>query len=376
VIWAKGAGGATDDVSNNIVVDKNGNAFITGRFQSPIITFDSIILNNASPQNIFATKYDASGNALWAKCSGGPGYNNGMAAGLDANSNLYLAGWHSYQGILFDSITLPTTSNQQVNLSKISCITTSIINAIACNAYTSPSGLYTWTASGIYKDTIPNTTGCDSIITVNLNITNATVSMQSVTACNSYTPPSGNYNWTSSGLFTDTIMNTGGCDSIITINLTINTVDTNVTANGPNLFANAAGVVYQWIYCDSSLIAGATNQSFTATTNGSYAVIVSQNGCTDTSSCYTVLNVGIDEKGNDSALNVYPNPVNDVLVVSLLKPLVAHSMITISDMQGRVIKEEIIAKNNYKDISINVSTFSQGVYLLKVNENVLRFVKM
>jgi hypothetical protein len=39
------------------------------------------------------------------------------------------------------------------------------------NSYISPSGRYTWNISGLYHDTIPGTGGCDSVLTINLTIT-------------------------------------------------------------------------------------------------------------------------------------------------------------------------------------------------------------
>ncbi|MEZ4721875.1 MAG: T9SS type A sorting domain-containing protein [Flavobacteriales bacterium] len=92
----------------------------------------------------------------------------------------------------------------------------------ACNSYTSPSGNYTWTTSGVYNDTIPNANNCDSVMTFNLTINYSTSSSQTITACNSYTSPSGNDVWTISGIYMDTITNLAGCDSFMTIDLTIN----------------------------------------------------------------------------------------------------------------------------------------------------------
>lgn len=48
--------------------------------------------------------------------------------------------------------------------------TYSNISETACDSYLSPSGNYNWTVTGVYIDTIPNFIGCDSIITVDLTI--------------------------------------------------------------------------------------------------------------------------------------------------------------------------------------------------------------
>ena len=52
----------------------------------------------------------------------------------------------------------------------IGCNTSSLMNETACNSYTVPSGDETYTASGVYSDTIPNANLCDSIITINLTV--------------------------------------------------------------------------------------------------------------------------------------------------------------------------------------------------------------
>lgn len=103
----------------------------------------------------------------------------------------------------------------------VSCITTSTINISACETYTVPSNDETYITSGVYHDTIPNAALCDSIITINLTIKNNTTATISPTACGSYTVPSTDETYMTSGTYMDTIPNAAGCDSIITINLTI-----------------------------------------------------------------------------------------------------------------------------------------------------------
>lgn len=116
-------------------------------------------------------------------------------------------------------------------------------------------------------------------------------------ACDSYTAPDSQV-YTSTGIYTATIQNAAGCDSVITIDLTVNTVDPSATQlNAVTLQANSSTGQYQWVDCDNnfSFLNGETNQVFTAASNGNYAVIVTENGCTDTSSCIVVNQVGIEE---------------------------------------------------------------------------------
>lgn len=72
--------------------------------------------------------------------------------------------------------------------------------------------------------------------------------------------------------------------------VTINGLDVTTTVASTTITANATGVTYQWIDCSNNApIAGETNQSFTATVTGDYAVIVNNGTCGDTSVCENII---------------------------------------------------------------------------------------
>lgn len=105
----------------------------------------------------------------------------------------------------------------------------STISDTVCDIYISPSGNYTWTTTGQYLDTLfgANSTNGDSIITINLLINNSTYfTFNDTIDCNTntYISPGGNHIWTMSGTYADTLFgaNVNGCDSIITINISSN----------------------------------------------------------------------------------------------------------------------------------------------------------
>ena len=109
-----------------------------------------------------------------------------------------------------------------------------------------------------------------------------------------------------------------GADSILIIDLTINTVDVSVTNTDPTLTAGANGATYQWLECSGMTeISGATDQSYTPTANGDYAVIVTENGCSDTSICYTVASVNIDELNWGDQISISPNPTDQNTTIDL-----------------------------------------------------------
>jgi len=253
----------------------------------------------------------------------------------------------------------------------------SIINETACESYTSPSGNYVWTSSNTYMDTIPNAMNCDSVITINLTINNSSSSIINETACESYTSPSGNYVWTSSNTYMDTIPNTANCDSVITINLTINTVNTTVTQNSTTLTADAASASYKWLDCDNNLaiISGETNQSFTATINGNYAVEITENSCVDTSACFAISNVGMVENSFGIELLIYPNPTEGHFSIDLGANYESVS-ITMTDINGKLIQSTTYNESQLLNLNVEEPT---GVYLLKIESGdkkaIIRLVK-
>lgn len=124
-----------------------------------------------------------------------------------------------------------------------------------------------------------------------------TTSSITVTECVSYVSLSGTL-YNSTCIYEDTISNAVNCDSIITIDLTINPLPTNtVSQNGGFLTVDQASANYQWLDCNNnySPINGEINQFFPMTITGNYAVEITINSCSDTSSCYIVDYTGIEE---------------------------------------------------------------------------------
>jgi hypothetical protein len=197
----------------------------------------------------------------------------------------------------------------------------------------------------------------------------------SETACDSYTWIDGNTYTASNNTATHTITNAVGCDTLVTLNLTINTVDASVLNNTPTLTANAAGATYQWIYCDSMVIVDETNQSFTATINGNYAVIVTKNGCIDTSACYSVIGVGIIENDYGNQVLLYPNPTDGNFSIDLGNNY-QTTVVTITDWSGRTIQSKRYNDSQLLNLKLKEPA---GVYFLIIkSENkkaLIRLVK-
>lgn len=103
VIWAKSAGGINDDSGNGICTDINGNIFIAGQFTGSTMNIESTILTGAGAVDMFIIKYDSSGNMLWAKSAGGTDGDNARSVSTDANGNAYVTGGFYSPSITFGS---------------------------------------------------------------------------------------------------------------------------------------------------------------------------------------------------------------------------------------------------------------------------------
>jgi hypothetical protein len=167
--------------------------------------------------------------------------------------------------------------------------------------------------------------------------------------------PAVNNNTTTTYTFTP---NSGQCATTATMTVFVNVVNAGVTTQAGTITASAAGATYQWINCaNNQPIAGANGASFTATANGSYAVIVSQNGCSATSQCVAITNLSA-EGFEKSGWKIYPNPATEQLYIDVDD----DTDITIIDLSGKTILRQSLKSGSN---SIDVAGFSAGMYLIK-----------
>jgi Leucine-rich repeat (LRR) protein len=146
---------------------------------------------------------------------------------------------------------------------------------------------------------------------------------------------------------------------------TITTAGETLQMEATVLPANADDATYTWSVMDGSGSASIDPSGLlTAITDGTVTVIANSNDASGIAGTATITisnqTAGIKEKGVAELVEVYPNPVSNILFIELgeNKPTV----INILDFSGKVVKS--IANNNVK--SIDVSDLQQGVYILKV----------
>lgn len=148
--------------------------------------------------------------------------------------------------------------------------------------------------------------------------------------------------------------------------VTLVTFDLNSSASSGN----------QW-YFNGNIISGATDQTYSPLENGTYYVIVTQNGCISDESNHFVVNfVSIKEGKDNAGINIFPNPASGKLNVEVLSEISYHHFRIIS-VDG---KEVMHKKAGNKKFSVNTSELAPGVYILQfigdTNVYQLRFSKL
>ncbi len=282
----------------------------------------------------------------------------------DSNINEPLShGYVQYKVKLKDSLAIGTNISNTAFIYfdfNAPVVTNTTHNVIKCYAGTSTTvasacgaelfyfyGTYLDT-NGVYSHTLHNIFGCDSVI--ELSFTRLQSSAESVNAfiCNGEQYQIGTVVHTTAGVFSDTLQNMNGCDSVVTISLTVFsafavTVDTTIApANSYTLpsgnVVSAAGVYYDTLRtinnCDSII---KTNLDVVSSVLSIKSVM-------------------------GELLHINPNPASESVMVTIDESMIGSNLI-ITDITGRTITNYKLRMTN---VQLPVNDLANGVYLVTV----------
>jgi hypothetical protein len=414
VLWANRLGGTGDDRGYNINTDASGNLNVTGYYNSNSINFGVATLSNSGGYDIFIVKYDASGTILWAKGAGSTGDDYSRSAITDASGNVFVSGYYTSPFITFSTISLTNANagSGDAFIVKLNCGPTPILTTSSSTTFcigdsvsltSTPASSYLWSTndttqnitvstSGSYYVNVTYSIGCTvsstpTTVTANplpavdlgndVSVCDGDNAVLTANATGGLSPY--NYSWSNGLGNANTYIVTPSASSTYTVNVTdsnncsSNTDSVTITLNplpptptvginGTQLTSSVASA-YQWFDCDNGFvaIAGETNQSFTATVSGNYAVLITDNGCSDTSACFNVFVVGLNANNNISNISIYPNPANSLCTIQTTRPL----LIEIYLLEGNLIESKKI-NTTY---SFDISNYANGLYLVKATDN-------
>ena len=221
--------------------------------------------------------------------------------------------------------------------------------------------------SGYYEELFQSVNGCDSLAKINFAILELSYGIDEIIACKFYEWIDGETYTESTNEPIFTLTNQAGCDSVVTLNLTIIPLpNIEVIQNEISLTATETEATYQWLDCNNNFspIANTTSQTFVATENGKYAVKIEKDGCSAISDCYEITRVGIFDN-ELSNISIYPNPNDGKFAIDLGKVYEDISY-EIYDLQGRIILAE--SYKNREKIYLDL-IIASGIYTIKIKSN-------
>jgi hypothetical protein len=349
LIWVKQISGSTSNDGaeiKSVTNDKIGNIFITGYF-SGTYDFDpsasqDIYSTAFGFNNIFIEKFDEYGNKIWVK-SLGAGYGNSISS--SSFSDIYITGgFNDFLDINSNIQLLNSNGYTDLYVAKISPCNKITVNENICNGETYTFGSSVYNQSGSYTKGFIDQNGCDSIVTLNLTVLPNNFNPTFSSNQQLYTAPPFVVQFTNS------------------------------TANAPNYS-------FTWDFGDGTTLASNNTSVFHQYSyNGQYTVsLIATNNitsCSDTTtlSDFIFCTGGITSGMNEeiySIIQIYPNPTNANLTLEVSNDLIGKSYF-IKDFAGRIIHQ---GKINSSKEQIDLQAISNGSYFLQVEGKAIQVVK-
>ena len=188
--------------------------------------------------------------------------------------------------------------------------------------------------------TLTNAAGCDSIVTLHLTILNTDYTDITEVACNSYTWIGNTY--TESGDYSVTLTNAAGCDSVVTLHLTVDT--TSYTEFSVEI-------------ADSCYIYESPSFSMTFCGSNDYTfTLTSALGCDSIVTLHLTTGVGIEEY-IISNIQLIPNPASNICRIMGLAS--DPDDVRVYDLAGKLVMM-------CKTTDLDVSRLSNGSYIVRV----------
>ncbi|CAN5202908.1 hypothetical protein BH09BAC1_BH09BAC1_01730 [soil metagenome] len=152
-------------------------------------------------------------------------------------SYVYHNNSYGVAGTYVDTVTGPSCDTIVTLVLGTSPLIRSTINRSICSGQSITVGSHTYTQAGTYIDTLP-TAGCDSIVTLNLTALSSLNTSLNRSICAGESITLGGQTYSQTGTYYDTVSSANGCESIITLNLTVNSMlNVTILANATEVYA-------------------------------------------------------------------------------------------------------------------------------------------
>lgn len=187
----------------------------------------------------------------------------------------------------------------------------------------------------------------------------------SVTICDGQTYEFNGQQLDMAGVYTEIFTAANGCDSIVELTLGVAQIDLSVVQQGDSLIAQEPGAQVQWVDCANGFaeVPGATDAVFVPSSGGSYAAVVSSNGCQDTTACTTVVIAGLTDLQAYAGARLLTRPEGSghILVLGQV-PEATRAAVFAAD--GSLVMPWAAVRTDR--FQVDLSGRAPGVYLLRL----------
>jgi hypothetical protein len=243
------------------------------------------------------------------------------------------------------------------------------------NSVVTECGSYSWNGqtynqSGTYTYQTTGSQGCDSIATLDLTIDPNIEESESYTLCDGEAVTVNGTTYTQTGQYTQIIPGGNACDTLLTIDVQSETApalsilgNTNIAPNsGENYaFTDPTGYTILWSAVNGTVISGQGTPVVTVFWDGTGGGVVnltlSNNNCSYTYTLPVGNLVGIDNHWMND-LQIHPNPSTGIFNIELTEP----TLIIVMDARGR----KIVETNGNGQFNLDLNGFSKGTYIVQV----------
>lgn len=315
-LWAKKIGGQGNDYINKLTTDSNDNIYAVGTFSGTTSTFGTYSLSSSS-NDIFITKIDNNGGVLWVKKAGSNTNDEGTSITV-LNNGIYFSG--NFTSTINSLSLLPIYNSgwSDILVSKIGPRLYSNQATLTCNNTYTWNGT-TYSSSGVYSNTLTNMSGCDSISSLILTL---------------YPSP------------------------IINANAT----NTNVCSGNSVILSGSGANTYTWT-------GGITNGvAFVPTVSNTYSVIGTDlNGCINTNTITIFVSpcTNISEALLQNVFKIIPNPFTEELILKFENYSDNDYDVVITDILGKTIQKY---KTDSSELVLKLDYLNSGIYYLNISD--------
>ena len=217
--------------SDTVTICPGDSAFIAGSWESIPGQYPDSFISTSGCDSVWVTSLLIS-----------PTYTDTPTVQICSGDSIFLEGaWRTSNGTFTDSLTTTVGCDSVVTtMLVVDSLISTMVSATICNGDSILlQGTYQ-TMAGTYIDSFIAGAGCDSVVTTTLSIDSGDLAMDSASICQGDSIMIGGSWRTTIGSYNDTLVNMNGCDSIVTIALTVilpvTTSDTTSICQGDSIF--------------------------------------------------------------------------------------------------------------------------------------------